>query len=216
LQARYNLDEVIKVRLVHTAGTSEAEIDEKIGDLERMTNPTVGLAAHTGVVDVRIAAKAKTEAEADSMIRDVESQVRERLGEIIFGVDEDSLQEAALRTASERGWKLVAVEAGLDGSLKRKLENTQAANLLWTESAEVLPGELPVQLEKAMGRWNATAGLGVSIFPQDKAAELSLITPDGVKSRNLTFGGHPSLLRRWAINLALNWLRQEAVKADDW
>jgi nicotinamide-nucleotide amidase len=216
LQARYNLDEVIKVRLVHTAGTSEAEIDEKIGDLERMTNPTVGLAAHTGVVDVRIAAKAKTEAEADSMIRDVESQVRERLGEIIFGVDEDSLQEAALRTASERGWKLVAVEAGLDGSLKRKLENTQAANLLWTESAEVLPGELPVQLEKAMGRWNANAGLGVSIFPQDKAAELSLITPDGVKSRNLTFGGHPSLLRRWAINLALNWLRQEAVKADDW
>lgn len=215
LQARYNLDEVIKVRLVHTAGAPEAEIDEKIGDLERLTNPTVGLAAHTGVVDVRIAAKAKTEPEADRMIQHVESQIRARLGELVFGVDEDSLQEAALRAASERGWKLVAVEAGLDGYLKRKLDNTQSGNLLGTVSVEVKPGELPTQLDETMRKYNANAGLGISIFPKDRAAELTLITPDGAKSRRLTFGGHPGLLPRWATNLSLNWLRRKAKKVND-
>ena len=47
-------------------------IDEKIGDLETLSNPTVGLAAHNGVVDIRLAAKAGTEAEADSMLSEVE------------------------------------------------------------------------------------------------------------------------------------------------
>ncbi len=214
LQKRYKLNEIIKVRLVHTAGASEAEIDEKIGDLETLTNPTVGLAAHTGVVDIRIAVKAHTEPEADRMIQDIETQIQSRLGELVYGVDEETLQEAALRAASERGWKLVVVEAGMDGLLKRKLNNAQAGNLLGTESAILASGELPAQLKTEMRRTNANAGLGIAIFPQDKAAELTLITPSGVVSRNLTFGGHPGLLPRWATNLALNWLRREAIKAN--
>ena len=75
-----NLNQIIKVRLLHTAGAGESDIDEKIGEFETLTNPTVGLAAHTGIVDIRIAAKAETEAEADRMITDVENQLRERLG----------------------------------------------------------------------------------------------------------------------------------------
>src|SRR5688572_753072 len=55
LQKRFNLDEVIKVRVLHCAGLGEGSIDEKIADLETLSNPTVGLAAHTGVVDIRIA-----------------------------------------------------------------------------------------------------------------------------------------------------------------
>ena len=51
--------------MLHCSGLGEGMIDEKIADLETLSNPTVGLAAHTGVVDIRIAAKAKNEAEAD-------------------------------------------------------------------------------------------------------------------------------------------------------
>ena len=180
-----------------------------------MINPTVGLAAHSGVVDVRIAAKARTEPEGDRMIQDVESQIRARLGELVYGVDEDTLQEAALKAASEQGWKLVAVEAGMDGFLKRKLENNQTGNLIGTESVDVTPGELGIQLDTVMRRRKANAGLGISIIPHDRAAELTLITPNGAKSRKLIFGGHPGLLPRWATNLALNWLRREAKRADD-
>ncbi|MCA2000459.1 MAG: competence/damage-inducible protein A, partial [Chloroflexi bacterium] len=72
LRKRFALNELIKIRVLHCSGLGEGMIDEKIADLETLSNPTVGLAAHTGVVDIRITAKAKTESEADAMIAEVE------------------------------------------------------------------------------------------------------------------------------------------------
>jgi molybdopterin-biosynthesis enzyme MoeA-like protein len=210
LQNRYDLDQIIKVRLVHTAGAGEADIDEKIGDLETLANPTVGLAAHSGIVDVRIAAKAGTEAEAERMIVDIENQLRDRLGTLVFGVDEDTLEDAALRAASERTWNLVAVESGLGGALTRRLANLQGTNLLGVETADLAEGELSAFLKSTQERYKARAALGLAAFPETRTVELMLLTPDESKERQLSFGGHPGLLPRWAVNLALNWLRRTA------
>ena len=54
------------------------------------------------------------------------------------------------------------------------------------------------------------AALGVAAFPEKRAVELVLITPEGTQERLHTFGGHPDLLSRWAVNNALNWLRRTA------
>ena len=210
LQSRFDLNQIIKVRLLHTAGAGEADIDQKIGDFETLTNPTVGLAAHTGVVDIRIAAKAGTEAEADRMIAEMEEQIRERLGTLVFGVDEDTLEAAALGAASERAWSLVAVEAGLGGALKRRLASLQSADLLSVEAVELAEGELSIFLKGMQEKHQARAALGIAAFSEKRTAELALITPDGTKERQLTFGGHPALLPRWAVNLGLNWLRRMA------
>jgi nicotinamide-nucleotide amidase len=210
LQTRYNLDQIIKVRLLHTAGAGEADIDELIGDLELLANPTVGLAAHTGIVDVRIAAKAGTEAEADRMIANVDDQIRERLGKLVYGIDEDTLEDAALRAASDRDWKLVAVESGLGGVLKLRLARSRAANLLAVESVEMAGGELPAFLKATHEKHNAQAALGIAVFPEEREVELALITPEEIRQRRLSFGGHPALLPRWTVNIALNWLRRAA------
>ncbi|MFZ5908768.1 MAG: molybdopterin-binding protein [Chloroflexota bacterium] len=214
LQKRYRLDQVIKVRLLHTAGAPEADIDAKVGDFEMLANPTIGLAAHTGIVDIRIAAKAGTEAEADRMIADVETQIRERLGDVIFGADQDTLEAAALRAASNRTWNLVAAEAGLGGSLTRRLANAGAQNLLAVESVDLGPGELSAFLETLRAKHHARAALGIAAFPETRTAEMALATPDGFKERQLSFGGHPALLSRWAVNIALNWLRRTAEKTE--
>src|SRR5574342_114452 len=121
LQKRFNLNEIIKIRVLHCAGLGEGMIDEKIADLETLSNPTVGLAAHTGVVDIRIAAKARDEAEADRMIGDIEKQIRERLGDVVFGADQDKLEEIVLSAVARRGWSLVGVESGLNGLLARRI-----------------------------------------------------------------------------------------------
>jgi nicotinamide-nucleotide amidase len=213
LQKRYNLDQIIKVRVLHTSGAGEGDIDELIGDLEQLANPTVGMAAHTGIVDLRIAAKAATEAEADRMLNEIEQQLRERLGTLVYGMDEETLEEVALRAASERGWNLVAVEAGLGGALKRRLspfQDGQDGNLLAIESAELNAGELPEFLALTQEKYPAAVALGVAIFPAQRVAELALVTPESAKERRLSFGGHPELLPRWTINLALNWLRRAA------
>jgi nicotinamide-nucleotide amidase len=210
LQKRYNLNQIIKVRLLRTAGAPEAEIDEKIGDFETLANPTVGLAAHSGIIDIRIAAKARTEVEADRMIAEVEDQMRDRLGYLVFGVDEDTLEGAALRAASERIWNLVAVESGLGGILSRRLANFSSQNLLGVASVPLTEGQLFEYLYDLQTEYNARTALGISAFPEKRIVELALITPEGTQERQLTFGGHPALLPRWAVNIALNWLRRTA------
>ena len=200
LQKRFKLDEIIKVRVLHCSGLGEGMIDEKIADLETLSNPTVGLAAHTGVVDVRIAAKAKSEAEANQMIAKVEADVRERLGSIVFGADEDTLEGVVLDMVAARGMTLTAIESGLDGLLSRKIPHTASLPNLTADS-------LMQALRSAQADSKTDIALGVTIFPEERAAEMAMITPKSEKTHRITYGGPPRSLPRWSMNLALNWLR---------
>jgi competence/damage-inducible protein CinA-like protein len=205
LQKRFNLDEIIKIRILHCSGMGEGNIDELIGDLETLSNPTVGLAAHTGVVDIRIAAKAKSEAEADAMIAEVEKQARERLGDHIFGADEDRLEDAALNAVARRGWSLIGIESGLNGLLARKVPHTAS-------HSNLDPASLMDTLRAARTESKSDVALGVAVYMEERAAEMALITPNGEKTHRITYGGPPRSLPRWSVNLALNWLRTRAME----
>jgi nicotinamide-nucleotide amidase len=207
LQKRFNLDEIIKIRILHCAGLGEGMIDEKIDDLETLSNPTVGLAAHTGVVDIRIAAKAKNEAEADEMIADIENQIRERLGPIVFGADEDKLETITLKEVAKRGWTLTAIESGLDGLLARKIPHTASIPNLKADF-------LMDTLRAARADSDADAALGVAVSLEERAAEMALITPQGEKTHRITYGGPPRSLPGWSVNLALDWLRRRAMESE--
>jgi len=200
LQKTFHLDELIKVRVIHCAGLGEGMIDEKIADLETLSNPTVGLAAHTGVVDVRITAKARTEAGADELIAHVEAQVRERLGNVVFGVDEDRLENVVLDLLAKRGLTLVAVEGGLEGLLARKIPHTAS-------HPNLTPDALMESLRNARSESRADFALGVTVNAEERSAEMALISPKGEKAHRITYGGPPKSLTRWSMNLALNWLR---------
>lgn len=207
LQKRFNLNEIIKIRILHCAGLGEGMIDEKIADLEMLNNPTVGLAAHTGVVDVRIAAKAKNEVEANTMIAEVEAQIRERLGRVVFGVDEDRLEEVLLDMIAKRGMTLTAIESGLDGLLARKIPHTASL-------PDLTPAALMDALRAARANSEADLALGVSVYIDERAAEMAMITPKGEKPYRITYGGPPRSLPRWSMNLALNWLRMTLEEMD--
>jgi len=207
LQQRFSLNEIIKIRVLHCAGLGEGMIDEKIDDLETLSNPTVGLAAHTGVVDIRIAAKARDEAEADKMIADIENQIRERLGDVVFGADEDKLEEVVLNVVAKRGWTLTAIESGLDGLLARKIPHT--ASIPHLKAASLMDA-----LRAARAESNADAALGVAVYLEERTAEMALITPQAEKTHRITYGGPPRSLPRWSVNLALDWLRRRAMESD--
>ena len=207
LQNRFQLNEIIKIRVLHCSGLGEGMIDEKIADLETLSNPTVGLAAHTGVVDIRIASKAKNEAEADAMIAQIEKQVQERLGDAVFGADEDRLEDVVLNIVAKRGWTLVGVESGLDGLLARKIPHAVSVAGLSADS-------LMAALRAARAESSADAGIGVSMHLEERSADLALITPSGEKQHHISYGGPPRSLARWSVNLALDWLRRRAMETD--
>jgi competence/damage-inducible protein CinA-like protein len=207
LQKRFELDQVIKVRVLHCAGLGEGMIDEKIADLETLSNPTVGLAAHTGVVDVRIAAKAGSEPEANAMIAEIESKVRERLGNFVFGADDERLENVVLRQVKDRNLKLIAMESGLEGILARKIPGAQTFTGLSTQA-------LTENLRVGRLESKADLALGVAASAEDRTADMILITPNGEKNHRITFGGPPRSLPRWSTNLALNWLRTILLEMD--
>ena len=69
LKDRYNLqDEIILPWVVHTISLGESSIDEIFGDMEELSNPTVGLVAHPGQTDIRVTAKARSTEDAHQMM----------------------------------------------------------------------------------------------------------------------------------------------------
>ena len=211
LRQRFDLHGIIKARVIHTAGIGESQIDEMIGDLETLSNPTIGLLAHSGQVDVRITAKANSENEADQMIQELEKIVQERLGDMIYGSDQDTLEGKAFETLQSKGWKLVVLEAGLNGDLIKRL----ASNPLLFLGGKVLtntPGpdelnELAISYRQSS---HAQVALGISLIPGPEKQDiyLSLISPDETQQFHRPYGGAPGNASRWAVNHALNLLRK--------
>ncbi len=214
LRRRFSLDSVRVVRVLHTAGVGESVIDERIGDLEILTNPSVGLAAHSGAVDVRISAKATTEAQARKLIAAVEEDIRQRLGDWIFGADQDSLASVAMRNIQRRGWRLCALEVGLEGKLLRQFAALSEFNGVFLQG-KVLPAA-PIEAEALLEAVAAfhrevqsevALGVGLNRGSTRQETLLAVITPAGNQQLRLPYGGPPKLAARRAINYAMDLLR---------
>ena len=88
-------------------------IDEIIADLEGKSNPTVGLLAHPGQVDIRITAKASSEQEADQLIIPIIDDLYQRLGDNIYSRDNETLDSIVTALLQENNLQLRVIIAGL-------------------------------------------------------------------------------------------------------
>jgi nicotinamide-nucleotide amidase len=210
LKERFHVQGLIKARVLHTAGVGESQIDDLVGDLETLTNPTVGLAAHSGQVDVRITAKADSETEADLLIAQVEADLRQRLGEWIYGIDEETLERICLDRLHELGWTLVLLEAGLGGALVNRMAGFSHPLV----ACEMVPTSLDADaLQSTLSgyrkHYQADVALGISMLPGATRQDvlLLLITPMGQESLSRPYGGAPANAPRWGVNHGLNLIR---------
>lgn len=215
LRQRYKLQGLIKARILHTAGAGESQIDELISDLELLSNPTVGLAAHSGQVDIRITAKAESEEQADRMIAEVEETVRQRLGHWVYGSDLETLEEMALQALEEKGWSLAVVISSMTGELVKRLSEVQGPFLgakVLTETPD--PQELLAATRRYRQRSGADVGLGITIHAGSEKQDihLALVTPEGDRQFHRPYGGPPKYAARWAVNNGLDLIR----KIDDY
>lgn len=208
---RLDLDTVIRTRILRTAGQGESWLDEKIMDLEESDNPTLGLSAHPGRVDLRITAKALDDIQATEMTEEMEAKIRERLGDFIYGVDRDTLEGCTLDLLQARNWKLATAEIGtnalLSGSLSALGEPFVGG---WILSSLSSVTELELKLDMAMRNFSADAGLAVAIQKSDDKLLLwlHLRNPLGHQTRQRSFGGAPQNAPAWAESLALDYLRR--------
>ncbi|RPI35157.1 MAG: competence/damage-inducible protein A [Chloroflexota bacterium] len=211
LKERYGLVGVIKSRILHTSGVGESQIDDLVGDLERLSNPTVGLAAHAGQVDVRVTAKADSLLQADTMIQEIEEVIRQRLGDCIYGVDGETLESAAFQRLNAYGWRLGVQESGLEGELTRRLASSDGifagGQVIAETSAQMNVLTAAHELRRQL---NVEVALVVALYPgsEKQTMAIAVVTPTGERVVERSYGGPPRMASLWATNLCLDLLRK--------
>jgi nicotinamide-nucleotide amidase len=239
LQRRYALG-VIKAHTLKSAGIGESWLDDMIGpDLLESGNPTIGLAAHHGEVDIRITAKAESPEQADWMIAQMEAEVRRRVGTFIFGEEGDILEQVLVDLLRETGLQIAIVQAGMSATvadLLRAIPGGRSALALAEDfpdpdalrTAYALPDEISslrdiaVQVaERAGQRAGAAVSAAIVCLPDvDEGSDAAVSTAvavygDGqVRERVYGFGGRSDVAREWVSRwvMATIWrmLRERA------
>ncbi len=209
LRKQYKIHSIIQARVLHTSGMGESLIDELVGDLETYTNPTVGLAAHSGQVDVRITAKADSQAEVDNMIAPLELLIRQRLGKAVYGADAETLEGCVAQTLALQGWRLAALEYGLAGELLHRLASLPANLFAGGQILTEAPENRQLTTEAFRTAKEAEVGVGVFLFPAGEKQDIfvSIITPQGKQEVARPYGGPPGNAPTWAVNHTLDSLR---------
>ncbi len=216
---------ILKSRVLRTWGYGESQIAEMLDDLYDSANPSVAFLIRDSEVRIRISAKAETEARADEMIAVVEREVEARLGDAIFGRDDDTIEVLLVRALGERGWKLGTVEASTLGLVGARLGAAAGGRAVFAGSI-VMAGD-----RSAVSEPDVVHLLDAAPEGADVALAIGDITGDAadpnaarsvaiaVRTSQHTSVGSVRLLgdddraRRFAINGALHAARLELTGA---
>ena len=124
---------VISSRVLRTWGESESGLNERlfgvIEELESVGNPTLAfLASGWEGIKVRLTAKAATRPEVVSILDEWEQKVRAAIGDIVFGIDDDTMESVVLQMLRDRGLTLGLAESVTGGLVSGRLTNIAGAS----------------------------------------------------------------------------------------
>ncbi|MFO0965168.1 MAG: nicotinamide-nucleotide amidohydrolase family protein [Gemmataceae bacterium] len=109
-------------RKINTFGGGESHIEEKLFDLTRRGHvPEVGITASDATISLRIFARAATRAECQAQIAPVEATIRDRLRHLVFGVDDEDLEDAVVALLAAKKLSLASAESVTAGRIGAKL-----------------------------------------------------------------------------------------------
>ncbi len=238
LRAKYDLGETIHYRVLKVADLGESAVDHEIGHLiAESSNPTVGVLARPGQVDVRIAARAATINEANTLIEPVEAEVRRLLGNHVFGSDDETIESVIGDMLRERDASVSVYEdlsggavsdsmrtAAGDRFLEAIVANTNLPRdrLIGDQNGVEMSGE---QRTKALAEAirehsGATIGIAVHGIPEVESSAVNLargdtwiVISDAEKSemRHVRSAGSGAPDRRRAAMYAFGTLRQHLL-----
>ena len=133
LLARSGEKAVIASRVLRTWGEAESALNERldpvIAELDAVGNPTLAfLASGWEGIKVRLTAKASSEGEANQLLDVWEHKVRGRVGDVVFGVDTDTMESVVLQLLRERGSTFAVAESVTGGLVGGRITNVPGSS----------------------------------------------------------------------------------------
>jgi nicotinamide-nucleotide amidase len=118
---------VIRSRVLRITGEGESAVEVRIKDLLQQTDPTIAPYAKLGEVHLRLTVKG-TPADAAAALARGEAQIRERLGELVYGVDDQTLEEVVAQVITSRELTLAVAESCTGGLISERLTNVPGSS----------------------------------------------------------------------------------------
>jgi nicotinamide-nucleotide amidase len=197
---------VLESRLLRTWGYGESEVAERLDDLFASTNPSVAFLIKDMEVQVRISAKAADSAAAQRLIDPVEHEVRSRLGEAVFGVDDETVERLIIDGLRAHGWTVATAERVTLGQVGSRLaaadHAAHAGTVFGGGQADLIPPSADVTVAVSAAGEEASQGRRTS-----RPVEIAVTTPDAVTSQVFHFGGDDERVRSFATIAALHQIR---------
>jgi nicotinamide-nucleotide amidase len=129
IREAFGIGSRIVSRILKTCGISESKVDQAIGDYFRtMRNPTIGVLAHAGEIHIRLTCKGEEPEGITRMLDDLETKIRERLGPLIFGRDEEKLEALVGQFLRERHATLAVAESCTGGLIASRLTDVPGSS----------------------------------------------------------------------------------------
>jgi len=116
-------DEVTITRNIKTMGMSEGAVDEVISEFFGVENPYLGIYSKADGIHLRVIARAKSSESARAMIAPVELAIHDRLGEYVWGYDDETPEQAAGKSLLAKGLSLAVMETCTGGALTNSITN---------------------------------------------------------------------------------------------
>lgn len=115
---RHHIPEaVILTRSFKTHGLGESALNELIAPLFHLPHATLGMYAQAQGVQVRVRVRAQNSDEAQKLLSPVEAELRRLLGDYIWGVDDQVLEEQVGKELRQQGLTLATMESCTGGLL---------------------------------------------------------------------------------------------------
>ncbi|MDD4714997.1 MAG: competence/damage-inducible protein A [Oscillospiraceae bacterium] len=163
-------DAAIFSRSIRIFGMGEPMVEQKLqAFMTTMENPTLAPYAKEGEVMLRVTAKAQTMAEAREMTGPVIDWVKSTLGDVVYGLDVDSLEETVLQLLAQQGKTLSAAESCTGGLFSKRMTDLPGASKVfkggivsYSNEAKKSLLSVPSQLLAEKGAVSAEAALSMA------------------------------------------------------
>ncbi len=131
---------VIASRVLRTWGESESGLNERLDDiiseLEGPDTPTLAfLASGWEGLKIRLTAKAANTVIAAAQLDEWEARLRAELGDLVFGIDDDTMESVVLDQCRRAGFTLGAAESVTGGLLGGRLTGVPGSSDVFAGSS---------------------------------------------------------------------------------
>ncbi len=231
-------DEVTVTRNVKILGMSEAAIDEVMDEYFGQENPYLGIYSKADGIHLRIIARAASEEEARSMIQPVETAIEERLGEYIWGYDDETPEQSVGQALLGKGLTMATMETCTGGFLANSITEVPQASRYFRGGVvafspqQAVENGVPARVveqhglasEKAAAamasaareRLDADYGIGIAGVSSPEGENghpagqifIAIAGPDGVKELAMRVPPRRITIKRRGSNTALTELRK--------